>query len=113
MGCVLMLEATGLPAKWGAQECGILSRPPACTQTEHETYNKHTHSTAVVIAGEILRCLKTFAAGVHDRDALMGRAFKGIGGLPGAKVAQLQALEARKVGGVCWCLLVLVKCGIH
>jgi hypothetical protein len=28
----------------------------------------------------------------------MHTAFKGIGGLPGAKVAQLQAAEAQKVG---------------
>jgi hypothetical protein len=54
--------------------------------------------TSCVFAGEILHCLKSFAGGVHQRDSLMELAFKGIGGLPGAKVAKLQAAEATKVG---------------
>jgi hypothetical protein len=53
----------------------------------------------VLAAGEILHCLKAAAGQLHQRDALMTTAFKGIGGLPGAKVAQLQAVEAQKVGG--------------
>lgn len=50
--------------------------------------------------GEILHCLKSCAGGVHARDALMDTAFKGIGGLPGAKVAKLQAAEAHKVAAM-------------
>jgi hypothetical protein len=56
-------------------------------------------SAASPSSGEILHCLKSFAGGVHARDALMDTAFKGIGGLPGAKVAKLQAAEAHKVRG--------------
>eukprot|EP00879_Flechtneria_rotunda_P009240 GHRR01009673.1.p1 GENE.GHRR01009673.1~~GHRR01009673.1.p1 ORF type:complete len:381 (+),score=148.12 GHRR01009673.1:829-1971(+) len=51
-------------------------------------------------AGEILRCLKTFAAGCHDRDGLMAMAFKGIGGLPGAMIRRLQQAEAAKVSAM-------------
>lgn len=50
-----------------------------------------------VASGEMLHCLKSFAGGVHQRDSLMETAFKGIGSLPGAKVAKLQAAEAQKV----------------
>jgi hypothetical protein len=52
-----------------------------------------------LLAGEMLRCLKLYASGLHQRDELMATAFKGIGGLPHAKLEKLQAAEAKKVRG--------------
>jgi hypothetical protein len=52
-----------------------------------------------VPAGEVLRSMKQFAAGCHDRDELMAAAFKGIGGLPRARIAKIQKAEEKRVRG--------------
>lgn len=48
-------------------------------------------------AGEVLHCVKTYVSSYHDRDQLLAAAFKGIGGLPRARIAKLQQAEAAKV----------------
>lgn len=51
----------------------------------------------LLLPGEVLRSMKQFAAGCHNRDQLMAVAFNGIGGLPRARIAKLQKAEAKRV----------------
>ncbi|WIA37952.1 hypothetical protein OEZ86_001329 [Tetradesmus obliquus] len=51
-------------------------------------------------AGEVLRGMKQFAAGCHDRDQLMSAAFNSIGGLPRARIAKIQKAEEKRVSAM-------------
>jgi hypothetical protein len=51
------------------------------------------------LSGEVLRSMKQFAAGCHDREELMAAAFRGIGGLPRARIARIQKAEEKRVRG--------------
>ncbi|KAF6248400.1 rab-GTPase-TBC domain-containing protein [Scenedesmus sp. NREL 46B-D3] len=51
-------------------------------------------------AGEVLRSMKQFAAGCHDRGELMATAFNGIGGLPRARIAKIQEAEEKRVSAM-------------
>jgi hypothetical protein len=55
---------------------------------------KTVPSTVADYAGELLKAVKDALSHMHDRDALMALAFKGIGGLPLKRIQKQRAVEA-------------------